>query len=235
VNAAIPERLAELDRLTLGHGSHSSFDAGHCAMEAVAWLAGEPHSDAPACACPVIARAMIRLNDRIRDDATRTELLRPLLPKIIGSRATREVQIKRAYVAADMAVRVFAPLALEKRGHLKLAEKLRAVTEITDRDTAISGRDAARKAYYAADADADADAADAYAAGDAYAAYAAAAAAADAAYAAADAYAAAAAAAADAAYAAAAAADAYAAAADARKDVYRLGAQMIERMLAVRS
>src|SRR5688572_13029700 len=106
----IEDRLAKLDTVTLLHGSHEADSGEMCAMEAVAWLAGEPHSDAPKCACPVIARLVIRLNDRMgSDDAMRTDLLRPLLPKIVGSRVPWEVMVKRAYLAADTAVRVFAP------------------------------------------------------------------------------------------------------------------------------
>lgn len=109
-------------------------------MEAVAWLSGEPHSDEPKCACPVITRAMQRLNDRIEDEAVRTELLRPLLPKIVGSRAGRGVVIKRGFVAADMAVRVFAPMALEVRDKLDLARRLRDARPIVDRETAGQGQ-----------------------------------------------------------------------------------------------
>jgi hypothetical protein len=145
------ERLAKLDTIALSYGSHKAPDAGMCAMEAVAWLAGEPHSDAPACACPIITRAMIRLNDRM-PESLRTELLRPLLPRIIGTRASREVMIKRGYVAADMAVRVFAPMALEARGRLDFAAKLRELAPIVDRETAEKGRSAAAAYAYAYDA-----------------------------------------------------------------------------------
>src|SRR6185369_9104799 len=201
-----PEKLAILDTLAINKSAHESFDQGHCAMELVAWLAGEPHSDAPACACPVISRAVIRLNDRMPSDEMRAELLRPLLPRIVGSRSTRVVQVKRAYIAADMACRVFAPMALEARGKLDLAAGLRALAPITDTETAKAAKEKCRAAAAAA----------------AYAAYAAAAAAA---YAAADdAYAAAA-------YDAAAAAAADAAA---RKQVFTEGVRMIGVMLDVR-
>jgi len=211
-------KLALLDTFSLDPGAHPSFDAGHCAMELVAWLAGEKHSDSPACACPVVAGAARRLNDRIRDTAMRTELMRPLLPRIVGSRASRAVMVKRGFIAADMAVRVFAPIALEKRGRLDLATALRGLPEIVNAETARSAREkvvevrrAAAGAGAAAAAVADAaDAADADAA-DADAAYAAAAA---------GAAAAGAAAAADAAYAV-------------RRPIYEQGIAMIARMLDV--
>lgn len=46
----------------LKHGSHKSFEDGACLMECVAFVAGEPHSDAPACASPVLTRFGVRLN-----------------------------------------------------------------------------------------------------------------------------------------------------------------------------
>ncbi len=207
-----------VDSVILTYGSHETREVGMCAMEAVAWLAGEPHSDAPACACPVIARAVIRLNDRIRDDATRTALLRPLLAEIINSRTTdRDVMCRRALVAADMAVRVFAPMALDAKGFPGEAAKLRALPEIVDRASALAGRDAANAAAYATNA--------------AYAAYAAANA-----NAAADAANAAAYAATAAAYATNAAADAAADAANAAAYAAsnQLAAKMIRKMLAVK-
>jgi hypothetical protein len=41
---------------TLSHGSHDRREDGMCLMEAVAFLAGERHSDRPVCACPVLSR-----------------------------------------------------------------------------------------------------------------------------------------------------------------------------------
>ena len=44
-----------LDTVTLEKGGHASIDDGVCAMEMVAFLAGEPHSDSPACTSPILA------------------------------------------------------------------------------------------------------------------------------------------------------------------------------------
>jgi hypothetical protein len=61
-----------LNALVLKHGSHKSPDTGMCAMEAVAWLAGERHSDKPQCVCPVIASFLRTWNDGMgNDDETR--------------------------------------------------------------------------------------------------------------------------------------------------------------------
>jgi hypothetical protein len=199
----------DLASIVLLNGSHPSRAEGVCAMEAVAWLAGEKHSDAPICTCPIIANMVRRFNDRINDDAERTRLLAPILPLLVGTRSTTDVMIKRGYAAADFAVRVVAPIALEARGRKVDADKLRALDPIIDRATALKAQKT--DAAYAADAAA-------------YAAYAAAAAAAAAA---ADA---AAAAAADA---AAAAADAAAAAA--RTTLYELTIDCIKKMCAIQS
>jgi hypothetical protein len=140
------ERLAKLDTLRLTGGSHGSFDDGVCAMEAVAWLAGEPHSDAPKCADPEITIVMIRLNDSM-PDAMRNELLRPLLPRLVGSRTNdTAVRRRRAFVLADMACRVFAPLALGAVGYTDLAEELRALPGVIDEKAALFAENKCRLA-----------------------------------------------------------------------------------------
>ena len=44
----------DLDTITLDSGSHDRRTDGVCVMEAVAWWAGEDHSDRPECVSPVI-------------------------------------------------------------------------------------------------------------------------------------------------------------------------------------
>jgi hypothetical protein len=161
-----------LRTLKLKNGSHTSIAKGVCAMEAVAWLAGEEHSDRPQCACPVIASFVRGLNDRMPDDATRTKYLRPVLKSIVGTRSTREIEIKRAYIAADFGCREAAPMALDARGRKEDAAKLRSLDPIVDKASAKRAQAAAyaafaayaaSAAYAAASAD-SADSAAAYAA-----------------------------------------------------------------------
>jgi hypothetical protein len=205
----IPEIVRSLPKnFLLKAGSHDDFERGACVMESVAWLAGEPFSDAPRCACPVVRTFAMRLNDRIDNDALRTELLLPFVVSMVGSKSTDTVAAYRARLAADWAIRGSLAIWWDEVSWLKpVAEKLRAMAPLVTSEAlkeaatmlraereAMKSRAAAyvyAAAYAAADAAADA----------AYAA-----AAADAAYAAADAYSAAA---------AAADADAYSAAADA--------------------
>jgi hypothetical protein len=77
------ERLTQYDALHLDRGAHHDFEDGHCAMEVVAWLAGEGHTDAPSCASPVLRRYTVALNDRWPDD--RRQLLKPHLPRMVGT------------------------------------------------------------------------------------------------------------------------------------------------------
>jgi hypothetical protein len=182
----------KLADLVLLKGRHDAREKGVCVMEAVAWLAGEQHTDHPACACPVIATFARRLNDTV-DDADR-QRLREFIPQLVGSKATREVEIRRGFVAADYVVRVITPLALEACGRPDLAKRLLDCAPIIDKATAIAARDVShevRRAAAAVDVAnyAYAAAAAAYADAAAYAAYADAAAATDAVAAVAAAYA----------------------------------------------
>jgi len=165
--------------MTLTNGCHKSPEDGMCVMEAAAWLAGEPFSDAPKCVSVLeLRRLSIRLNDAMwPSDAERTAALLPYLPRLMRATATEEQRSRIRFKLADIAVREIAVSALRGRGRTEDADRLAALPEIVDRETA-------QAAAYAAAA-ADADAAYAYAYADADAA---AAAAADAAaYAAADA------------------------------------------------
>jgi hypothetical protein len=119
--------------LVLERGDHPEGD-GVCLLEAVAREAKEPHSDNPQCVCPVIAAYGRILND-IMPDGQRQRLI-PFIPRLLASRSTRAVEQKRAYLAADYAVRLFTPLALDVHGLKKEAAALRALTPITDKETA---------------------------------------------------------------------------------------------------
>ena len=81
----IDSRLRKLQggKIRLDRSSHHSFADGHCAMEVVAWLAGEGHTDAPACASPVLTRFTIRLNDRWSTE--QRQALIPFLPRMVGT------------------------------------------------------------------------------------------------------------------------------------------------------
>jgi regulator of protease activity HflC (stomatin/prohibitin superfamily) len=170
----------------LSEGSHATREKGMCAMEWVAYIAGEEHSDAPVCVDPALRRFGIALNDNLPDDLR--QRLRPYLARMIGTAGDGLTQ-GRLWMLADWAVRVAAAEAQDVSGRRDLGDKLRAVEPIVDKQTAKAAERVAREvrayasaaayaaaaddaAAYAAAAAASADAA-AYAA--AYAAYAAAA------------------------------------------------------------
>ena len=52
---------------TLAYGTHATPADGRCAMEWVSYLAGEPHSDDPACVSPVLRAFCMTLNDSLED------------------------------------------------------------------------------------------------------------------------------------------------------------------------
>lgn len=136
-------------------GGHDKRGDEMCVMEWVAFFAGEPHSDHPQCACPVLAAALRVANDSmLQQDRDKLE---KLIPKLIGSRSTQRVELKRMFVLVDAAVRRWAPIALEKTGLNNAAEKLRSLDPVKDVESAAAADAAyaATRAAYAAYATAD--------------------------------------------------------------------------------
>ena len=137
-------------------------------------------TDEMECACPVLRRLAIRLNDTNwwKDDAERTEVLRPLIPMLLDSHGSDELTWRRAYLCFDNAARVLTPMRLEwisantKNEKLKARNTddiaaLKALAPIVDKATLLAAREVCQKlradasAYasaYAAYASADADA-----------------------------------------------------------------------------
>jgi len=157
------DRIAILNTMSLCSGSHESLNEGACVMEAVAYVAGEPWSDHPTCACPVITSFMIAWNDSLPTDADRDRLLKPLVPQIIETRSTAAVEERRSYMALDWLIRVHTPKWLDLVPALAShAKALRDLEEIVDMaGAAAAGKltDAAWAAAWAAAWDAAWDAA----------------------------------------------------------------------------
>jgi len=127
----IPDRLSRIT--TLKSGSHDPNDGvALCVMEAVAYVAGEPWSDHPACACPVITAFMVSWNDGLPSDADRARLLLPLIPVLVGTRGSRALETRRANMAVDWYIRVQTPAWLRLAGLTTQAEALEAFPELTD-------------------------------------------------------------------------------------------------------
>ncbi|MBX3463109.1 MAG: hypothetical protein KF830_08055 [Planctomycetes bacterium] len=103
-----------IDQHPLRRGAHATRDDGMCAMEMVAWLAGEPHSDEPTCACPVVAAFVRACNDAM-NDAARNRCLRPLVPRLVNTRASAAVERQRGLLVVDWLVRRLLPAWLRRR------------------------------------------------------------------------------------------------------------------------
>ena len=145
----ITERLTALDTIHLDHGSHESFEAGHCAMEVVAFLAGEGHTDAPECASKVLRSFTINLNDRW-DDQTRQRLV-PFLPRMVGTAGDGQDEA-RSYLALDWLIRSFTPTWLDLAGLSAEAAELRGLRRIVDLAAAEAAGPVVRVARDRADA-----------------------------------------------------------------------------------
>ena len=153
------ERLAALPPLSAG--GHEHVDEGACFMEAVAYVAGEPWSDKPACACPVLGAFLRTWNDDL-SDTDRDRLLRPLVRRLVGSRSTPEVEARRSWLAMDWLVRTNAPTWLRLVPALvPHAAALTDLPPIVDAQTAAAHQSTFNAADVAADVAAGAAAWDA--------------------------------------------------------------------------
>ena len=124
----IAERIAHFG--PLASGSHQP-NGEACVMEAVAFVAGEPWSDHPECACPVISIFLRAWNDALPDN-DRDQLLRPLIPRLINTRGSTALENRRSLMAADWLIRVHTPAWLRLAGLTAHADALSALPEITD-------------------------------------------------------------------------------------------------------
>lgn len=113
-----------------------------CALELVAWLAGEEHSDHPECTCPILGAVVRTFNDLVPDGAARDRYVRPLVPKLVRTTASLAIERERAFLAADCAVRFFAPLALARAGEDAAAQAARGLPPIVDVPSAQLAADA---------------------------------------------------------------------------------------------
>jgi hypothetical protein len=79
--------------IKLSKGKHAAPTEGACVMELASMLAGEPFSDRPATACPVIGGFLRAYNDRI-DDERRQDLYR-YAAEVVGTRGSADVERAR--------------------------------------------------------------------------------------------------------------------------------------------
>lgn len=95
----------------LRKGKHQNPEQGVCAMELVAYVAGEEHSDHPACVNHTLARIFRHLNDYAPSEELR-QRLKPLLMRTIGVTGLdplavqefKSVQIRLMWMLVDRAI-----------------------------------------------------------------------------------------------------------------------------------
>ena len=137
------DRLATIIKLEAG--GHEP-DSKYCLMEAVAFVNGEPWTDHPECACPVLSAYGRALNDAMPDE--QRQRLIPYIPLLIGTRSNLEVEQQRAFILADLAVRVIAPIAL-RCCHLvdesTVLETLPPIMDATSAESAAKSAESAAK------------------------------------------------------------------------------------------
>lgn len=142
-----------LDKISLDSGAHSSPEKGFCVMEAVSILAGEPFGDGPPCTDGPLRRAAIRLNDRATDE--QRQLLRPFIPRMIGTAEDGHTQARRLIAANSLMTAL--PKWMRAAKCDEIAEKIEQCGELTTieeleqlRPLLREARDAARAARSAA-------------------------------------------------------------------------------------
>jgi hypothetical protein len=142
----------DITMMRLASGSHITREKGVCLLEAVAWLAGEPHSDRPACTSLVLSTYGRALNDAILPDRDDLEpRLRALAPRLVGTAGRPDLDQLAGLIAADWLIRVYTPAWLRLAGLTEHADALaggnpiRSWADLPTTDLA-AARDAARSA-----------------------------------------------------------------------------------------
>jgi hypothetical protein len=111
----------------LAYGTHASPLDGRCAMEWVSYLAGEAHTDQPACVSSVLRAMCIALNDGLEHGPR--QQLRPYLTRTIGT-AGDGLDTQRGWMAMDWLTRVYTPAWLHLAGLHRSAEELASLAPV---------------------------------------------------------------------------------------------------------
>jgi hypothetical protein len=157
-------RAIDLDTLQLDKGCHGSPDQGLCLLEAAAFVAGEKHTDNPACVSPVLGAFGRSINDQLDND--QRQQLKPLIVQLPGTTGDG-LDEARGYLALDWLVRTYVPTWLELAGLNAQAVELRAMRRIADPVTADAVGPVVRSAWQGSAAAQYGRAAARWAAGDA--------------------------------------------------------------------
>lgn len=130
-----PDKLEQLDRITLGKGFHAGPDDGMCVMEAVAWVHDAEWTDKWDNVSPVLGEFCRCLNDRW--EVRPRQKLKPFVTRLPGTADDGQDEA-RSYLALDWLVRTYTPAWLDLAGLTNEAAVLRAHRPITNTASAKS-------------------------------------------------------------------------------------------------
>ena len=137
----LEERLPYIEALQLESGGHDAPNNGlfhACVMEAVAYIAGDPWSDHPECASPVLGAFLRSWNDSLAD--VDRQMLKPLIPRLVGTKESAKIEQKRAWMATDWLARECAPAFLRLAGLTDHAEALEGLAALTTTKRAVKAQ-----------------------------------------------------------------------------------------------
>lgn len=115
--------------IKLSAGHHESPDKGLCVMECVAYIAGEAHTDKPACADYLCSQYAILINDQSIDNRRQTMIKYVL--RLAGSKSDTVAE-QRFLLMINTAVKKFLPYSLNKLNLKGISLGLTSLPEITD-------------------------------------------------------------------------------------------------------
>lgn len=115
--------------IKLSAGHHESPSAGLCVMECVAYIAGEAHTDRPACADYLCSQYAILINDQSIDSRRQTMIKYVL--RLAGSKS-EAVAEQRFLMMLNTAVKKFLPYTLDKLHLRGISLAVASLPEVTD-------------------------------------------------------------------------------------------------------
>ena len=117
----MPEQpVISIDDITLQSGKHEA-GQGFCFMEAAAFIAGEDHSDHPACVCRVLGIFARRWNDYLKTKDR--QKMKPYIRLVIGT-AGDGFGERRSWMIIDWCVREVLVVSLARARALDLDQPL---------------------------------------------------------------------------------------------------------------
>ena len=124
----------------LTSGWHEGPGDGMNLPEAVAYVAGEHHTENPECCCPVLAKFGGVWSDGMRSDTERSQLLQ-YIDRLVGTRSSHAVEEQRSELAMWWLIRDYAPVWLDLADLDNHAASLRTMQRL-DQHTLDTANDA---------------------------------------------------------------------------------------------